>query len=97
MKKIKLIGAAMLCGSMIFVSTNLNAAETKSYQVTGPVLEIAPTMIAVMKGKDRWELSRDQNTKVTGDLKVGAKVTISYKMVAQEIEAKVATEPKAKK
>jgi len=45
-------------------------------------------MIAVQKGKDRWEVTRDGRTKVTGDLKVGAKVTVTYTMTATEVEAK---------
>jgi hypothetical protein len=45
-------------------------------------------MVAVQKGKDRWEISRDANTKVTGDLKVGEKVTITYTMSATEVEVK---------
>ncbi len=63
-------------------------AGTKSYQVTGPVLDVTPTTVTVQKGNDKWELLRDQNTKVTGELKVGAKVTIFYRMVAEEIEVK---------
>ena len=47
------------------------AAGSKTYQVTGPVLEMNDSMIAVQKGKDRWEIARDSSTKVTGDLKVG--------------------------
>jgi len=39
-------------------------------------------------------VARDASTKVSGDLKVGAKVTISYKMISTEIEVK---ESKAKK
>ena len=64
------------------------AAATKTYQVTGPVLEVNDTMIAVQKGKDRWEIARDGSTKITGDLKVGAKVTIEYRMIATSVEVK---------
>ena len=64
------------------------AAATKTYQVTGPVLEVNDTMIAVQKGKDRWEIARDGSTKVTGDLKVGAKVTIEYRMTATAVDVK---------
>jgi hypothetical protein len=64
------------------------AAATKTYQVTGPVLEVNDTMIAVQKGKDRWEIARDASTKVTGDLKVGAKVTIEYRMTATAVDVK---------
>jgi len=72
------------------------AAATKTYQVTGPVLEVTDTMIAVQKGKDRWEIARDASTKVTGDLKVGAKVTIEYRMTATAVDAKAATASKKK-
>jgi hypothetical protein len=64
------------------------AASIKTYQVTGPVLEVTDNMIAVQKGADRWEIARDADTKVTGDLKKGAKVTIEYRMTATKVEAK---------
>jgi hypothetical protein len=64
------------------------AADANTYQVTGPVLELTDTKIVVQKGKDKWELARNADTKVTGDLKVGAKVTIQYSMTAQTVEAK---------
>jgi hypothetical protein len=71
-------------------------AATKTYQVTGPVLEVTDTMIAVQKGKDRWEIARDASTKVTGDLKVGAKVTIEYRMTATAVDVKTASASKKK-
>src|SRR5262249_16662521 len=61
---------------------------TKTYEVTGPVLEVNDSMIAVQKGKDRWEIARDANTKVTGDVKVGDKVHVTYTMSATEVEVK---------
>jgi cytochrome c1 len=70
------------------------AAALKTYQVTGPVLEVSDDMIAVQKGKDRWEIARAPDTKVTGDLKVGAKVTIEYKMTATKVDVKEAAKAK---
>ena len=64
------------------------AADAKDYQVTGPVLDVSDSMIAVQKGKDRWELKRDSSTKVTGDVKKGDKVTVHYSMTATDIEVK---------
>ena len=61
---------------------------TKTYEVTGPVLEVNDSMIVVQKGKDRWEIARDANTKVTGDVKVGEKVHVTYTMSATEVEVK---------
>jgi len=73
------------------------AASPTSYQVTGPIVEVNDSMIVVMKGKEKFEVARDSSTKVTGDLKVGEKVTIMYTMTAKEIEAKPAKTDKAKK
>ena len=63
-------------------------AGAKTYEVTGPVLEVNDSMIVVQKGKDRWEVNRDANTKVTGDVKVGDKVHITYTMTATNVEVK---------
>jgi hypothetical protein len=80
--------AISLLAAASLVLSNAALAGAKTYQVTGPVLEVNDTMIAVQKGKDRWEINRDANTKVTGDLKVGEKVTVTYTMSATEVEVK---------
>ncbi len=59
-----------------------------AYQVTGPVEEVTATKIVVQKGKEKWELARDANTKVQGEVKKGDKVTVEYKMTATSIEVK---------
>lgn len=64
------------------------AASAKKYQVTGKVLELTDSVITVEKGTEKWEINRDAQTKVTGDLKVGAKVTIEYRMTAATVEIK---------
>jgi hypothetical protein len=64
------------------------AAAPKTYQVTGPVLEVSDDLIVVQKGKEKWEIARSKDTKITGDVKVGAKVTIEYTMSAASVEAK---------
>lgn len=75
-----------------------SVAAVKTYQVTGPVLEVTADRIVVEKGKDRWELARDAATKVTGDLKVGSKVTIEYRMIAASVDVKAEKAPaKSKK
>jgi hypothetical protein len=87
--------ALAVIGLILFLST-LAYGAVKTYQVTGPVLEATDTMIAVQKDKERWEIARDANTKVTGDLKVGEKVTVEYRMTATKVEVKAA-KPKAEK
>jgi hypothetical protein len=77
-----LVGAASLALSSVAF------AGAKTYEVTGPVLEVNDSMIIVQKGKDRWEINRDANTKVTGDVKVGDKVHVTYTMSASDIEVK---------
>jgi hypothetical protein len=70
-------------------------AATKTYQVTGPVLEMTDSTITVQKGKEKWEITKDADSNVKGDLKVGSKVTIEYFMTAKSIEVK--PDAKAKK
>jgi len=70
---------------------------TKTYQVTGPILEITDKTIVVQKGDERWEIDRSEAKMVTGLLKVGDVVTIHYRMIATKIEPKpVITEKKPK-
>jgi len=66
----------------------LAAPMAMAYQVTGPVLDVTDTKIVVEKGKEKWEIARDANTKVQGELKKGAKVTVEYKMTATSVEVK---------
>jgi len=70
-------------------------AGAKSYQVTGPVLEIRPDVIVVQKGSEKWEL--DRTAAQGADLKVGDKVTIQYTMAVKSIEAKPAAAAKPAK
>ena len=87
-----LVCAALLVASLAF------AAPPNTYQVTGPVLELRDDVIVVhVKGKDKWEIARGKDTKVTGDLKVGSKVTIEYRMTATTIEVKDAKAKETKK
>jgi hypothetical protein len=69
------------------LSSSAFAAGAKTYQVTGPVLEVRDDVVVVQKGKDKWEINKG-DVKTTGDLKVGAKVTIEYTMTAATIEVK---------
>ena len=80
----------ILISVFIWMSMMVFAAGPKTYQVTGPVLAIQGDVITVQKGTDRWEIALDKTAKVTGDLKVGSKVTIEYQMKAVAIEVKPA-------
>ncbi len=80
-----------------FVLFAFVAPNAMAYQVTGPVIELTDTKIVVEKGKEKWEISRDKDTKVTGELKKGSKVTIEYKMSADKIEVKDEAKKPAKK
>ena len=81
--------SGLALGTLLAASA-IAAESADKYQVTGPVLEVTDTMIAVQKGKDRWEVARDAGTKVNGDLKVGSNVTIKYRMVATTVDVKAA-------
>ncbi len=66
------------------------AMAGKTYQVTGPIISVDDKTIVVEKGKEKFEMARDAATKVTGELKVGEKVTIEYSMTAAAITVKEA-------
>ena len=82
--------------SVLLTTSLAVAGPIKTYQVTGPVLEVTDTTITVEKDKDKWQIARDKDTKVTGDLKPGAKVTIQYRMTATTVEAKGDAKAEAK-
>jgi hypothetical protein len=90
-KTLLVVCAVLLVASLAF------AGAPKTYQVTGPVLELTNDLIVVQKGADRWEIGRGAETKVTGELKVGSKVTIEYRMTAATVEVKDAKAKETKK
>jgi hypothetical protein len=86
-------GILIIC-AVVFFST-VAFAGAAQYQVTGPVLEVTDKAIVVQKGKEKWEIARDKATAISGDIKVGSKVTVFYTMHADKIEAKEAAKAPA--
>jgi hypothetical protein len=56
MKKVILVIVVLL-----FAVSFAFAAGPKSYQVTGPVLEVKDDVIVVQKGNDKWEIAKDKS------------------------------------
>jgi hypothetical protein len=84
------------CPSVIAAAALMLAASAAfAYQVTGPVLDVDDKKIVVQKGKEKWEIARDKDTKGPSDIKKGSRVTVEYKMQATSIDVKDA--PKAEK
>jgi cytochrome c1 len=81
MKRLALLQACSLVAAPVF-------AAGKTYQVTGPILEVRDDAIVVEKGKEKWEVARTPGTAVKGELKKGAKVTVEYTMSATKIDVK---------
>lgn len=70
------------------LATTAVAADMKTYQVTGPVVDVTADAITVQKGKDNWQIARGADTKTSGEVKKGDKVTVMYRMTATSIEVK---------
>ena len=83
------IALSLIAAANLALSGAVFAAGAKTYEVTGTVLETTPTQIVIQKGADRWEIDLDPQTKVTEDLTVGSKVTITYVMSATKVDATV--------
>jgi len=93
-----LINALAVAGALQLAIFSSYSAETaKTYQVTGPILELTDKAIIVQKGDERWEVARDEKTHIDGELKVGNKVTIHYRMIAVSVETKSAGKGDSKK
>jgi len=88
MKKLAL-GLSLAVLGLCLTINNVNAADAKTYQVTGPVLEVNATYIVVQKGDQKWQIAVDKTTK-NANVKVGDKVTVYYTMTATSIEPKPA-------
>ena len=87
----KLLIALLIAPFCAFAADKPAAAKPEKadkYQVTGPVAEVSDTKIVVLKGTERFEVVRNADSKVTGDIKVGAKVTIKYVMTAITVDVK---------
>ncbi len=83
------LAALVLTASLVLSST---AQAAKTYQVTGTIMKLTDKIITIEKGtgtdKEKWEIDRDADTKIKGELKEGAKVTIEYTMTAKNVEVK---------
>jgi hypothetical protein len=74
------------------------AYAVDAYQVTGTVTDFnKDKSITVLKGKEKFEITIDKETKITGDVKKDAKVTVHYKMTATSVEAKAEATKATKK
>ncbi len=91
MKRIVLVLVLVL----LALSSVALAKAPDTYQVTGKVTEVAPDLIVVMKGKEKFEIARAADDKT--EVKVGDQVTVRYFMTAKAIEVKPAAKAATKK
>jgi hypothetical protein len=89
----RLIASGALVASIL--GSMAVAGDVKTYQVTGPVLDVAADSITVQKGKENWQIAKSPSTKGGADVKKGDKVTVYYQMTASDIEGKAAPAAKA--
>lgn len=88
MRLFKSIPALAVAGAVFLAFPAFGGPQAKTYQVTGPVIELTESTIVVQKGEEKWDVARDAGTRVIGVLKKGTKVTIQYRCVATDIEVK---------
>jgi hypothetical protein len=84
MNKLFLLATLALMGVM---ATSSAYAAPKTYQVTGPVIELTSDKIVVEKGKEKWEILRG-TAAIPDTVKVGSKVTVQYLMTADSVVSK---------
>lgn len=74
-----------LCG-LLCVTAAL--AATRAVLITGPITDIREDAIVIQKGKQQWEIARGAATKVRGELRKGALVTIEVYLSAGTIDVR---------
>ena len=78
----------LLAAFSLVLSGTAVAAGSKTYQITGTVVEATGSKVIVEKGTERFEFDIDPATiKGAAELKVGSAVTVTYVMSATKIEA----------
>jgi hypothetical protein len=91
----KRIHVAVLVLFAVLLACAGGYAAPKTYQFTGVVKSVDGSTFTVEKSaKETWTFESSKDTK--GTPKVGDKVTVQYKMVATDIEAKPAATTPAK-
>jgi hypothetical protein len=89
---------ALWMSAMVILALTLGfemgvTAAVKTYQFTGTVkVSDAGTLTVEKSAKETWTFETGKDTK--GTAKVGDRVTVTYKMVATDIESKPAAAPK---
>jgi len=75
--------------SIIFLMTAVAyAAQDGIRKATGELVKITAESVVIKRGKGEMVITRDPSTNVTGNLKVGEKVTVEYKMIATSVAVK---------
>ena len=93
----RLLWIVMITATLIAAAVAGGYAASKAYQFTGTVKAADAGMLTVEKtAKETWQFEVPKDVK-GGAPKVGDKVTVYYKMVATEIEAKPAATAAATK
>ena len=79
---------SLVAAANLILSGITFAAGAKNYQVTGTVVAATGSMVTVEKVSEKFEIDIDPaTTKGSAELKVGAKVTVTYVMSASKVEA----------
>jgi hypothetical protein len=78
----------LFIAAILLLTIALVAAQPKAYQVTGIVKSVSADMVTVDKSGEMFQIAKDAGTKVTGDIKVGSKVTVEYRMTAASVVVK---------
>ncbi|HET6331114.1 MAG TPA: hypothetical protein VFF76_10040 [Holophagaceae bacterium] len=86
--------SSLLLAGALFGASALSAAGAKTYQVTGPVMDVQGDVVTIQKGKDLWQINLPAGTTAP---KKGDKVTITYTMTATSVEVKGAKAEKPAK
>jgi hypothetical protein len=73
---------------LVLLASLSAGAATRAILITGPVTDVREDVIVIQKGKQQWEIARGPATKVRGELRKGALVTIEVYLSAGTIDVR---------
>jgi hypothetical protein len=71
--------------AFMIIAVTASAAGSKTYMLSGTVTDVKGDVFTVQKDNAKYEMTRDAAAKVNGEIKVGSKVSVAYKMTATTI------------
>lgn len=74
--------------ALAFLAVALRAQPAREYQIAGTVVALTERVVTIEKAGEKWEIDRSAGPRIEGDVALGRRVTIRYRMAATSIDGR---------